>query len=118
MALPLVLSSSGSTVRVWDVDSVTCLKLLQHCDNSPVTGMVWISTFKGILSRLESRLREYVLNVPMCIILRRYWDPSYFGRSEFEDGLGSGDFVSGYSYHMSVRTGLPDRKVDFYLGPS
>jgi hypothetical protein len=30
------------------------------------------------------------------------------GRSEFEDGLGSGDFVSGYSYHTSVRTGLPD----------
>jgi hypothetical protein len=29
-------------------------------------------------------------------------------RSEFVDGLGSGDFVSGYSYHMSVRTGLPD----------
>jgi hypothetical protein len=26
------------------------------------------------------------------------------GRSEIEDGLGSGDFVSGYSYHMSVRT--------------
>jgi hypothetical protein len=24
------------------------------------------------------------------------------GRSEFEDDLGSGDFVSGYSYHMSV----------------
>jgi hypothetical protein len=32
----------------------------------------------------------------------------YAGRSEFEDGLGSGDFVLGYSYHMSVRTGLPD----------
>jgi hypothetical protein len=30
------------------------------------------------------------------------------GRSEFEDGLGSGDFVSGYSYHMSVRTTLSD----------
>jgi hypothetical protein len=30
------------------------------------------------------------------------------GRSEFEDGLGSGDFVSGYSYHMSVRTRLSD----------
>jgi hypothetical protein len=29
-------------------------------------------------------------------------------RSEFEDGLGSGDFVSGYSYHMSVRTRLSD----------
>jgi hypothetical protein len=27
------------------------------------------------------------------------------GRSEFEDGLGSGDFVSGYSYHMSVALG-------------
>jgi hypothetical protein len=30
------------------------------------------------------------------------------GRSEFEDGLGLGDFVSDYSYHMSVRTRLPD----------
>jgi hypothetical protein len=30
------------------------------------------------------------------------------GRSEFEDGLGSGDFVSDYSYHMSVRTRLPN----------
>jgi hypothetical protein len=30
------------------------------------------------------------------------------GRSEFEDGLGSGDFVSDYSYHMSVCTRLPD----------
>jgi hypothetical protein len=30
------------------------------------------------------------------------------GRSEFEDGLGSGDFLSDYSYHMSVRTRLPD----------
>jgi hypothetical protein len=29
-------------------------------------------------------------------------------RSELEDGLGSGDFVSGYSYHMSVRTRLSD----------
>jgi hypothetical protein len=33
------------------------------------------------------------------------------GRSEFEDGLASGDFVSGYSYHMSVRTGLPDHTM-------
>jgi hypothetical protein len=30
------------------------------------------------------------------------------GRSEFEDGLGSGDFLSGYSYYMSVRTRLSD----------
>jgi hypothetical protein len=30
------------------------------------------------------------------------------GRSEFEDGLGSGDFVSGYSYRMRVRTRLSD----------
>jgi hypothetical protein len=29
------------------------------------------------------------------------------GRSEFEDGLGLGDFVSGYSYHMIVLTELP-----------
>jgi hypothetical protein len=30
------------------------------------------------------------------------------GSSEFEDGLGSGDFVSGYSYHMSVLTKFTD----------
>jgi hypothetical protein len=30
------------------------------------------------------------------------------GRSEFEDGLGSGDFVLGYTYYMSVRTRLSD----------
>jgi hypothetical protein len=30
------------------------------------------------------------------------------GRSEFEDGLVSGDFVSGYSYHMGVCTRLSD----------
>jgi hypothetical protein len=33
------------------------------------------------------------------------------GRSEFEDGLGSGDFMSGYSYHMSVLTVLPDNTM-------
>jgi hypothetical protein len=32
------------------------------------------------------------------------------GRSEFEDGLGRVT-VSGYSYHMSVRTGLPDHTM-------
>jgi hypothetical protein len=37
------------------------------------------------------------------------------GRSEFEDGLGSGDFVSGYSYHTSVRTGLPDHTMQTKL---
>jgi hypothetical protein len=31
------------------------------------------------------------------------------GRSEFEDGLGSVDFVLGYSYHMSVCTRLSDQ---------
>jgi hypothetical protein len=33
------------------------------------------------------------------------------GRSEYEDGLGSGEFVLGYSYHMSVCTGLPDHTM-------
>jgi hypothetical protein len=33
------------------------------------------------------------------------------GRSEFEGGLGSVDFVSGCSYRMSVRTGLPDHTM-------
>jgi hypothetical protein len=41
------------------------------------------------------------------------WDPviQATGRSEFEDGLGSGDFVSGNSYHKSVRTGLSDHTM-------
>jgi hypothetical protein len=33
------------------------------------------------------------------------------GWSEFENGLGSGYFVSGYSHHMSVRTGLLDHTM-------
>jgi hypothetical protein len=36
-------------------------------------------------------------------------NPSYWEvETEFDDGLGSGDFVSGYSYHMSVLTRLSD----------
>jgi hypothetical protein len=31
------------------------------------------------------------------------------GCPKFEDGLGLDDFVAGYSYHMSDRTGLPDQ---------
>jgi hypothetical protein len=38
------------------------------------------------------------------------------GRSKFEDGLGSGDFVSGYSsYHMSVRNKIRDSQCHFRL---
>jgi hypothetical protein len=38
------------------------------------------------------------------------------GRSEFEDGLGSGDFVSGYSYHMSALVPSSSaRNSDVYL---
>ena len=47
LALPLALSAAGSVVRVWDVTTKTCLKLLQHSD-SPVTSMTWVSTFKGV----------------------------------------------------------------------
>jgi hypothetical protein len=38
------------------------------------------------------------------------------GRSEFEVGLGSGDFVSGNSYHMNVRTIVVSRR-DIPYGP-
>ena len=47
LALPLALSAAGSIVRVWDVASKTCLKLLQHSD-VPVTAITWISTFRGV----------------------------------------------------------------------
>jgi hypothetical protein len=36
------------------------------------------------------------------------------GRSEFKDGLGLGDFVSGYSYHMSRR--IEDIPYHFKIG--
>ena len=47
LASPLALSAAGSIVRVWDVASKTCLKLLQHSD-VPVTAITWISTFRGV----------------------------------------------------------------------
>jgi hypothetical protein len=45
-------------------------------------------------------------NTPSCDRLGSVAGPliQATGRSKFEDGLGSGDFVSGYSYHISVRT--------------
>jgi hypothetical protein len=45
-----------------------------------------------------------------CPRLRSVADPVIQAteRSEFEDCLGSGDYVSGYSDHVSVPTGLPD----------
>ena len=48
LSLPYALSSAGSTVRLWNVDQGTCLKLLQHEEEAPVTTMAWISTFKGV----------------------------------------------------------------------
>ena len=48
LCLPLALSGAGCIVRVWDVNTKTCLKLLQHSSDSPVTAMTWISTFKGV----------------------------------------------------------------------
>lgn len=48
LSLPFALSVAGSTVRLWNVLQGTCLKLLQHDEDSPVTTMTWISTFKGI----------------------------------------------------------------------
>jgi hypothetical protein len=55
----------------------------------------------------------YFLTMPLSTALLRLGSVAgpviqATGRSEFEDGLGSDDFVSGYSYHMSVRTRLSD----------
>ena len=55
---PLALSAAGASVRLWDVEQGTCLKLLQHEEESPVTSMTWISTFKGVATvDSASRLR-------------------------------------------------------------
>ena len=63
LALPsLALSGAGSTVRLWNVATATCLKLLQHDEDSPVTTMTWISTFKGVATiDTRGRLRCFDL---------------------------------------------------------
>ncbi len=50
LSLPHALSAAGCAVRLWDVVQGTCLKLLQHDDDSPVTTMTWTSTFKGAVT--------------------------------------------------------------------
>ena len=47
LSLPFALSAAGCAVRLWDVTQGTCLKLLQHDEDSPVTTMTWTSTFKA-----------------------------------------------------------------------
>ena len=50
LALPkLAFSAAGCTVRLWDVEAQTCLKLLQHEPDCPVTSMSWISTFQAYM---------------------------------------------------------------------
>jgi hypothetical protein len=60
-------------------------------------------------------LCDNLLNIPLDITLPLGSVAGHViqatGRSEFDDGLGSGDFLSGYSYHMSVRTRLPDHTM-------
>jgi hypothetical protein len=61
-------------------------------DNGPIYAILYYTTRSHII----------ILGSVACPVIQAT------GRSEFEDGLGSGDFVSDYSYHMSVRTRLPD----------
>merc|ERR1712079_468405 len=75
----------GCTVRVWDVATKTCLKLLQHSD-SPVTAMSWISTFRGVATvdsdnimrtfRLDNSetLREEIVSAATKRIIETAWE--------------------------------------------
>ena len=60
---PIALSASGSAVRLWNIESGTCLKLLQHSVSSPILSMSWIPSFNGVFS-LDSQntLRTFNLN--------------------------------------------------------
>lgn len=81
LSLPFALSAAGCAVRLWDVTQGTCLKLLQHDDDSSVTTMTWTSTFKGAVTiDTAGRLR--------CFDLYDDLDP---------DGVGSGGAVSAGS---------------------
>ena len=54
LALPkLAFSAAGCTVRLWDVEAQTCLKLLQHEPDCPVTSMSWISTFQAYMAHRQ-----------------------------------------------------------------
>ena len=61
MSTPIALSASGLTVRIWNVQNGTCLKLLQH-SNVPVINLSWIFTFKGVITiDTENVLRTFDL---------------------------------------------------------
>ncbi|CAB4061071.1 unnamed protein product [Lepeophtheirus salmonis] len=47
LAYPWALSSSGCTVRLWNVDNGNCHRLLRH-ESSPVTAFTWMSTFRAV----------------------------------------------------------------------
>lgn len=68
LAKQVALSASGSTVRLWDVKSGTCLKLLQN--NGCVTCLAWVPAIDGGIFTLDTQqsLRSYSLQVDQEIL--------------------------------------------------
>ena len=61
ISTPVALSASGSTVRMWNIENGTCIKLLQHSPvPSTVLCMSWIPTYKGVFTiDAENTLRTF-----------------------------------------------------------
>jgi len=117
LALPLALSAAGCTVRVWDVTSKTCLKLLQH-KNSPVTAMSWISTFHGVVTIdaaniLRTFKLENVENLSEEIISASS-EKVIENKSEFLNSQSSPSLCSRSSMMTSLQHYSPKQSLKFY----
>jgi hypothetical protein len=123
LALPLALSAAGCTVRVWDVSSKTCLKLLQHADR-PVTSMTWISTFRGVVTvDASNNLRTFKLDnvetireeIVTASSIRTIDNPDdNFSSPPGSSGLGSGSSTGKSSPNMSLQHYSPKQSLKFY----
>jgi len=63
ISTPIALTASGSTVRMWNIESGTCLKLLKHSVTSPILCMTLFPSFNGLFTiDTENMLRIFILN--------------------------------------------------------
>jgi hypothetical protein len=120
MTRMVVVNLVSSCQRLAVPKSLTWIKSLVLAVFKPSMVELIMSGYSGskIVSKID--LKETKIKTFQSVVIKllkvrlgSVADPAIqaTGRSEFEDVLGSGDFVSGYSYHMSVRTGLPDHTI-------
>ena len=124
LALPkLAFSAAGCTVRLWDVEQQTCLKLLQHEPDCPVTSMSWISTFQGIVTVDGSgKLRTFSLEdieTTNREIVTASSEVDVIAAGSAAAGGGASGGVSNSNYHsnsnvITLQKYSPKQSLKFY----